>query len=642
MTMLRAIPAIVYALAATGAAAQAVDESALEALEKTSPVVQPVMAEPAGAAELRAAMRRISLSPSDADALADAGNAALMLGDANAALNFFTRANSLRPNNGRIVAGLATATVRTENPFEALRLFDDAVRLGVSERSIAADRALAFDLLGNFGRAQQDYKLARTASVSDDLIVRHAISTSLSGQSAEADAMLVPLLEKNNPAAWRARAFILASRGDFRESAKVTQGFMDAGSAQRMERFLRLMPELTGAQQAAAIHLGHFPASQYVGRDSEQVRKVASTIPAVQPAANDSRLIPAGDPLGKKPAKVAAAEKPKTTERRRDRKAREQEEVKAIVAAIPDSQKLPKVDTARLGTETARARVEEATSAKLVTAKTTELPPPETARPLQRVEIGPRENVPQSQTPPPPVRVPAQTVTQPVKQAPAISADSGVKTQTVAAGFEAATRIEPATSAPAPAPALATTNVPQDETKMAAALPVETVPVPTPTPTPPPAAKAAFDLGAIVNAIEIPESEQKPSAVPVDLKKIKPAAPKVAAVDEAGKAAKTDPKSAAKAKAPPPSPARFWVQIATGDANALGFDYRKWAKKSPDLFKSTSGWTSAWGKTSRLLVGPFADQKLAKKWEADFKKAGGDGFMWKSENGVVVTALKGK
>jgi hypothetical protein len=48
VTMLRAIPAIVYAMVATGAAAQAVDESALEALEKTSPVVQPVVAEPAG------------------------------------------------------------------------------------------------------------------------------------------------------------------------------------------------------------------------------------------------------------------------------------------------------------------------------------------------------------------------------------------------------------------------------------------------------------------------------------------------------------------------------------------------------------------------------------------------------------------
>ena len=629
MTMLRAIPAIVYAMVATGAAAQAVDESALEALEKTSPVVQPVVAEPAGAAELRSAMRRISLSPSDADALADAGNAALMLGDANAALNFFTRANAIRPNNGRIVAGLATATVRTENPFEALRLFDDAVRLGVSERSIAADRALAFDLLGNFGRAQQDYKLARTASVSDDLIVRHAISTSLSGQSADADAMLLPLLQKNLPAAWRARAFILASRGDFRESAKVTQGFMDAASAQRMERYLRLMPDLTGAQQAAAIHLGHFPASQYVGRDSEQVRQVASTIPAVKPAANDSRLIPSGDPFGAKPAKTAVAEKPKTTERRRDRKAREQEEVKAIVANIPDSQKLPKVDTARLGTETARAKVEEASSAKMVVANSSALPPPESARPLERVDIGPRDTKPAIQTTPPPVSVAVPTIPQPVSQAPAITTDSVVKTETVAA------RIEPV----AAAPEAVKVNAEPEGTKMAA-LPLEAAPIPTPAPQAAP--KPAFDLGAIVSSIEIPESEQKPSAVAVDLKKIKPVAPKIAAVDEAGKAAKADPKAAAKAKAPPPSPARFWVQIATGDAGALGFDYRKWAKKSPDLFKATSGWTSAWGKTSRLLVGPFADQKLAKKWETDFKKAGGDGFMWKSENGVVVTALKGK
>lgn len=631
MTMLRAIPAIVYALVATGAAAQAVDESALEALEKSSPVVQPVIAEPAGAAELRSAMRRISLSPSDADALADAGNASLMLGDANAALNFFTRANAIRPNNGRIVAGLATATVRTENPFEALRLFDDAVRLGVSERSIAADRALAFDLLGNFGRAQQDYKLARTASVSDDLVVRHAISTSLSGQSAEADAMLLPLLQKNNPAAWRARAFILASRGDFRESAKVTQGFMDAGSAQRMERYLRLMPNLTGAQQAAAIHLGHFPASQYVGRDSEQVRTVAATIPAVQPAANDSRLIPSGDPFGAKPAKTAVAEKPRTTERRRDRKAREQEEVKAIVANIPDSQKLPKVDTARLGTETARAKVEEATGAKMVAANSTALPPPESARPLERVDIGPRDTKPAIQVTPPPVSVAVQTIPQPVSQAPAINTVSAAKTETVAA------RIEPV--APAPAPEIAKVNAEPEGTKLAA-LPIETAPIPTPAPQAAP--KPVFDLGAIVSSIEIPESEQKPSAIPVDLKKIKPVTPKVAAVDEAAKTAKVDPKAAAKAKAPPPSPARFWVQIATGDAGALGFDYRKWAKKSPDLFKATSGWTSAWGKTSRLLVGPFADQKLAKKWEADFKKAGGDGFMWKSENGVVVTALKGK
>ncbi len=217
VTLLRGFAAISLLAAATGVAAQDVDESALDALDKTSiAAVQPVR-EPAGAAELRAAIRRISYNSGDADALADAGNASLALGDANAALNFFTRANTIRPNNGRIVAGLATATVRTENPFEALRLFDDAIRLGISDRTIAADRALAFDLLGNFARAQQDYKLARTAVTSDDLLIRQAISLSLAGQKADADAMLLPLLQKNSAAAWRARAFMLAARGDFRE-----------------------------------------------------------------------------------------------------------------------------------------------------------------------------------------------------------------------------------------------------------------------------------------------------------------------------------------------------------------------------------------------------------------------------------------
>lgn len=130
----------------SAAFAQAVDESALEALDKRTPQVMVPKSEPSGAVELRAAMRRISFNPSDADALADAGNASLALGDANAALNFLTRANALRPGNSRIVSGLAVATVRTENPFEALRLFDDAIRLGANERSVAADRALAFDL----------------------------------------------------------------------------------------------------------------------------------------------------------------------------------------------------------------------------------------------------------------------------------------------------------------------------------------------------------------------------------------------------------------------------------------------------------------------------------------------------------------
>ena len=547
VTILRSLgfcSALVFSAGALSPAvhAQAVDESALEALDQKTPAVVPDIVEPAGAVELRDAMRRISFNPSDADALADAGNAALLLGDANAALNFFTRANALRPNNSRIVAGLATATVRTENPFEALRLFDDAVRLGADQRSIAADRALAFDLLGNFGRAQQDYQLARTVASSDDIIIRQAVSLSLAGQKEQADAMLLPLLQRNSPAAWRARAFMLAARGDVRESNKVAQGFMDAPSAQRMERFFRLMPNLTGAQQAAAIHLGHFPTSQAVGRDSEQVRRVAATVPqpAIAPAQN--RLIPSGAPLGTKPTAARDVKSEAKPQSKPDRRAQERVEVQAAVPTPPR-------------------------------------PDPVVAK----VELAA-----------------AVAVTTPIAQEPV--------------SLAAATPSQPA--------------------------PAKIIAAPTAVPASTATASAGFSLDAIVGAIEIPESEQRPSEVPVDLKKLKPVTPK--AVADASKAPKIDPKAAAKAKLEAANPARIWVQIATGEASGLGFDYRKLTKNNPALFKAQKPWTSPWGKTARLLVGPFPDVKAAKKWEGDFKKAGGDAFMWKSEIGVPVNALKVK
>jgi Flp pilus assembly protein TadD len=580
----------------SGVFAQAVDESALEALDEAAPAV-PIYSEPAGAAELRAAMRRISFNPSDADAMADAGDASLALGDANAALNFFTRANTLRPGNSRIVSGLATATVRTENPFEALRLFDQAVRLGANERSIALDRALAFDLLGNFGRAQQDYKLARTASTSDDLIIRQAVSLSLAGQKEAADAMLVPLLQRNSATAWRARAFMLAARGDLRESTRVAQGFMDASSVVRMERYFRLMPSLTDAQKAAAIHLGHFPTSQAVGRDSEQVRRIASTLPQSPVVSGNNRLIPSGTALGPKAAPARDSKSTPKPDRARDQKTQERAEIQAVVANIPETQKPPKTDTPRLGTATPGAKTEEAQTTRIASVINNALPVPETARPLVSAALPKPTN---TLTPAP---FPAQAQNTPV--AAELQLKPAVVTPDLTQNGEATVVARPMTQAPAVA-----------------------VQAPEPAPAEQ-VASSSFDLGAIVEAIDIPESEQRPSQIPVDLKKLKPVV-------------KVDPKLAAKAKAEKDHPARFWVQIATGNADALGFDYRKLSKTYAVLLKSRNAFTAEWGRTDRLLVGPFADQKAAKKWEGDYKKAGGDAFMWKSEMGEVVNPLKTK
>ena len=607
VTMLRGAGIFCALALSSGVFAQAVDESALEALDQATPAA-PIGSEPAGAAELRAAMRRISFNPSDADAMADAGNASLALGDANAALNFFTRANALRPGYSRIVSGLATATVRTENPFEALRLFDQAVRLGASERSIALDRALAFDLLGNFGRAQQDYKLARTASTSDDLIIRQSVSLSLAGQKEAADAMLVPLLQRNSASAWRARAFMLAARGELLESSRVAQGFMDASSALRMEGFFRLMPSLTPAQKAAAIHLGHFPTRQSVGRDSEQVRQIAAALPQVPVVSGDNRLIPSGAALGPKSTLARDSKNTPKPDVKRDQKAQDRTEIQVAVANIPEAQKLAKTDTSRPSTTTARAKIEEKQTPRIASVSNNALPVPETARPLGRAAL------PRPASTPTPTPLPAQTkaivAAEPQPNVPAITS-----------------------AAKATADVSAVDAPPISQAAAIASQTPETVPAAS-------VGSRSFDLSAIVKAIDIPESEQRPSQVPVDLKTLKPQAPKATA--ELVKVAKVDPKIAAKAKAERDHPARYWVQIATGNANALGFDYRKLIKTYSALLKGRSPYTSEWGRTDRLLVGPFPDLKAAKKWEGDYKKAGGDAFMWKSQVGEVVNPLKTK
>ena len=615
--MLRSFAVVVFGVLSAGAAAQDVDESALDALNKRS-VPNSVIREVPGSAELRASMRRIALSPTDADALADAGNAALTLGDANAALNFFTRASIIRPRDGRIISGLAVATVRTENPFEALRLFDNAVKLGVSERSIAADRALAFDLLGNFARAQQDYSLARSASSSPDLVVRQAISLSLADRKNEADGMLVPLLDRNNAAAWRARALMLAARGDYRESVKVAQGFMDARSAQKMERYLRLMPDLTPAQQAAAIHLGHFPANN-IGRDSENVRRVAANIPNAQPIGSTSRLIPSGQPLGQKQTTAKPITETKKARRERERQEKQAKANVPVKTAATDD---------GLSTSNARLRVDEARVATMSVARAGALPPPETVRPLVGIalpvsEAAQRRNIPKVAVVTPIIqKIPVSVMTRPrVETNVAVVANPALQGRTES-GLPVATVVpNPVRSVAVVAP-----------TPAAQAIPVS-------MPAVAPKVSPAFDLAAIVNAITIPDSEQQSSFAAVDLKKLRPFAPKAAGANTA-KGAKADAK--VNAKAAPTNPARFWVQIATGEASGLAFDYRRAARKYPAVFKGQSGWTSAWGKTDRLLIGPFADLKASKKWEADYKKAGGEGFAWKSENGIVVTALKGK
>jgi Flp pilus assembly protein TadD len=692
---------MLLALPITPLAAQDADESALDALDN-APKPPPVKVEPAGAVEFRDAMRRIAQRPNDPYALTDAGYAAIKLGDYDAAFNFFSRANTASPSDARIKTGLAIAQVRRENPFEALSLFDEASRLGASERSFAVDRALAFDLLGNFDRAERDYVLAGSMGANDELVLRHAISLALSGRRDDADRLLIPLLQKENPEAWRARAMMLAARGDYKEANKIALGFLSESEARRMDGYFRNMPRLTMAQQAAAMHFGHFPLGSDIGEDSNSVRTMAAATGAKPvPVSGDGRLVPSGQPLGTKTA-VTKTDKPKKPSKK-DRLAASTNAAaasaatKAAIDAAAAPKAVPGVLPPPSGYGAVRPPVRIALPAlakpqpvPVVSPPTPVTLPPSSAAATTAVPVAVKAlpSVEPIVTAPDPISVPAVSVPFPVPVGPAPAPAARVEEVRVAKAdapvvlpsaalpptqasqnpvesrvygpvsetrVETASVIQPAANAEPIGPGfesvdapIVTAVEPKPTIEPSSTLPLPTAATELPSQpalqaavqstaiadVPPAAASAAeksFDLGALVESIEVPEEERKPSVAPVDLKKIKPATAK----DEAA-SIKTDATGKQTAVTP-----RIWVQIATGaDAKALGFDYGRLAKKNTALFAKQSGWTAIWGKTKRLLVGPFSDMKSAKKWEADFRKAGGQGMVWQSDKTAEITKLK--
>lgn len=270
--------------------------------------VTPVAPDPVEA--LSRYLRVLATSPRNLDALTGAGNAALAIGDANAAVSLFARAEEVSPRNGRIKAGLASGLVQLDQPRTAIKLFDDAVSLGVPEAEIAGDRGLAHDLRGDTKRAQADYAQALRWRADDEITRRLAVSQAISGDKAAALATLDGLLRRQDRAAWRIRAFVLALTGDRAGAEAAAIAVMPQAQAQALIPFFGRLAALQPGQKAAAVHLGQFPADGYAGTSSPS--RFANSAPPPVPTRSGSspsasQLVPAGPAFGTMPAAGAGA-----------------------------------------------------------------------------------------------------------------------------------------------------------------------------------------------------------------------------------------------------------------------------------------------------------------------------------------------
>ena len=224
-------------------------------------IVQPLPRSTDPAELLAQALRTLATEPANLPALTAAGRNALILGDPNAAVGFFGRAQEIAPTNGAVKAGLGSALVQLEKPQDALRLFAEASRLGVPDADIAEDRGLAYDLTGQQSLAQRDYQTVLAAHPDDDTARRRlALSQGISGNKAGAIATLDPLIRKRDIAGWRAQTFVLAMDGDAKGANDITRIMLPQQSAM-LQPFLVRLATLSPADKARAVHFGEMPSS---------------------------------------------------------------------------------------------------------------------------------------------------------------------------------------------------------------------------------------------------------------------------------------------------------------------------------------------------------------------------------------------
>lgn len=570
--------------------------------------------------KLSAALQRLARNAGDVDALLDAGEAALELRDVPGAMGFFGRAKDVSPNNGRVSLGLARAYTMARRPVEALRLFSEAERGGIPPAVMAKDRALAFDLVGDTASAQQLYRLALAHGAGDETVRNLALSQAISGDRSGFEATLVPLLQKNDLAAFRTRAFGLAILGDTEGAVEIAQTMMTPQVANRVAPYLRYMPRLTSAQQAAAGNLGIFPQTNAIGRDDAEIAAysgpslASSAVPQSPSIASGSQLIPSGPPTGK-PQNPSVQPSIASSLNRDSSTATPPASVPAPPAPRPTSPAplVRRIDVANASDPLARTMLR--------------------GRIMSESDVSAFESVRAGQQAQSQVQIPArpnQEIVQPTRQPAAETQRAELAVSTPAATVTAQPQlIGPPAKPPASgtsAPEVQPQAQPQVQPPVQSQPAVQTIPQPVvqPIPVQPEQPQSVSDAFAGFDLADNATSAT-PSRGAVDITSI--AIPRE--------------REAPPAPPPPVHPARHWVQVATGkDLSALAFDWRRIVGKSDGILDGKGPFTTPWVEANRLLAGPYDSAKDARDVVNRLKALGVDSFAFLSDRGQEISPLR--
>jgi Flp pilus assembly protein TadD len=534
---------------------------------------------PTPGADLARHLNTLAQNPTSITALMGAGRASLEVGDPQAALNFFGRAEEQAPRDGRIKMWIGSALIQAEQPVTALRMFAEARTLGVPEAELVRDRGLAYDLVGDQASAQRDYATALKKGPDPEVTRRLALSLAISGKREAALELLEEQLLRRDRAAERTRALIHAVSGDVERASQAASGSMPPAQVAAMAPFLRRLASLGPADRALAVHFGRLPGDGSTRLAQADTSGFAgSSNAATQAGRPDSRQT-----LG---ARTPPPPPPSTAPRRRP------------------------------GTE--------GETTPITLARNDAVPPP---RPAPAPPAPTPQPSPQAPPPPAPTPQPSPPPPAPTPQpTPSPAADP----QPVPPPPPPTPPPPALTPEPSPAPAPTPTPSPP---------PPAPAPSPTPPPSPPPAPASSglssfADVAALVAAL--PEVETPPV-------RVSPPPPPPPSPRPSASASRQPARKPPSPPPPPPAAreaARHWVQVAGGaDRAALPREFTRLKTKAPTVFGSRTAWVARAGATNRLLVGPFPSESEAQEFVNALAGKDVAAFTWTSAAGQAVDRL---
>lgn len=615
----------------------------LPAAAQPGAIVQPLTP---NADRLSEQMRILGRSPNDVSALVEAGRLSGKLGDTEAAMQFLARAEKASPNDPRIRAARGVALVTMERPGEALANFASAERAGVDMTPYLADRGLAYDLLGRGSLAQADYRRALGAGPDDDVTKRLALSLGIDGDTAGATALLNPLLQKGDRAAWRVRAFVLAMSGDAAGADQIAASMLP-GFAASLSPFFRRLPQLAGADRAFAVHYGRLVPTPERIADARLAPALPAAIRTAPPVALASAT-PAGQT-------TRTAQRPLTAAQRRGERQQQAE-----AARVAQAEATRRAADAR-ARELAQARADETARRTALARATADRAAQEqrdrdaqllAARQAEQVRLAEATRI-ESQ------RIAAAQAEERRVAAEALAARDRAEqaarspVQVAAAPTPVAVTPPAAVVTPATSSAVATVAARRETNDDVLARIIRNLDIPAselgvgppPAAAPPPSTLAAEAETARRTAVKREaDARAAEMARAAEAKKLADAraatAKKAADAKRLAAEKKAEAAEAARlAQAKRADPERHWVQIA-GGANVAGLPaaWAIMAGKAPAL-KGRQAWTTPLRATNRLLTGPFRTDAEAQAFVNTLRKSGVQAFTFTSEVGQKVARV---